>query len=82
MPLLPAPGAYYGATVPTFLVDASESILGLLTASSQFAVDLAQRDAWIVEIEILQMALAGIDGAVFLEFVVPRIGSQIGRAHV
>jgi hypothetical protein len=36
-----------------------------------------QRDAWQQEVEILQNALAGLDGTLFLEFDVPRLGSRI-----
>lgn len=77
MSAIPAPGAYYAATISTFLAEAAESILGRLTSRSEFSVDPAQRDAWMGEIEILRTALDGIEGALFLEFVVPRIGSRI-----
>src|ERR1019366_5295131 len=60
-----------------FIGETPESILGALTVRSGFAVDPPQRDAWLGEIAILKSALAGIDGTVFLEFDVPRIGSRI-----
>lgn len=44
---------------------------------SQFAVEEAQRDAWVKQIGILQQALQDIRGTVFFEYVVPRIGSRI-----
>lgn len=77
MPMVPASGAYYAADISTFLTDTDESVLGLLTARSNFNVDLAQRNAWLSEISVLREALEGASGAVFLEFVVPRIGSRI-----
>ena len=49
---------------------------------SAFAIDPLQRDAWVGEIGILKSALAGIDGSVFLEFDVPRIGSRIDAVLV
>jgi hypothetical protein len=42
-----------------------------------FSVDPLQRDAWIGEIDILRAALVDIEGTIFLEFDVPRIGSRI-----
>lgn len=48
-----------------------------MAASSEFAVDQNQRDAWVVQIEILKSALQGLDGTVFLEFNVPRIGTRL-----
>ncbi len=71
------PAAYYAASVADFIAATNEAILGTLTAKSVFAVDPSQRDAWVGEIAILKTALADIDGTVFLEFDVPRIGSRI-----
>ena len=76
------PAAYYTARVADFIGEATESILGKLTAKSAFAVDPPQRDAWVGEIGVLKSALAGIDGSVFLEFDVPRIGSRIDAVLV
>ena len=42
-----------------------------------FAVESAQRDAWLGQIELLKPALEGLPGAIFFEFIVPRIGSRI-----
>ncbi|MFO1447923.1 MAG: DUF2075 domain-containing protein [Opitutaceae bacterium] len=52
-------------------------VVGELTLRSEFAVEEAQRDAWASQILTLQRCLADVDGAVFLEYVVPRIGSRI-----
>jgi hypothetical protein len=77
MPVLSVPTAYYAAGVAAFLGDTTESVLGSLTAKSAFAVDPAQRDAWIGEVHALKAALEGVDGTVLLEFNVPRIGSRL-----
>ena len=61
MPTLSVPTAYYAADVATFLGDTTESVLGSLTAKSDFAVESAQRDAWIGEITVLKAALDGVD---------------------
>ena len=70
-------GAYYASDIGNFIAASPDEILGSLTKNSAFSVDAAQRDAWVGEIEILKSALIGIEGTLFLEFNVPRIGSRI-----
>lgn len=69
--------SYYSATVREFLDASPVEVFGRLSASSEFSDDPAQRAAWQTEIAILRSALSGIDGAVHLEFIVPRIGTRI-----
>jgi hypothetical protein len=52
-------------------------VIGQLTQSSSFAVEPSQVTAWQCEVEILQRALADVDGHLFLEFDVPRLGTRI-----
>jgi hypothetical protein len=75
--MLNAPNAYYAADVSTFIGTTSDAILGRITANSDFAIDSTQRDAWVMQIDVLKPALAGLEGSIFLEFSVPRIGSRI-----
>lgn len=51
-------------------------------ADTRAALDGEQRRGWEEEIEILRAALAGIEGMLFLEFNVPRLGSRIDAALV
>jgi len=69
--------SYYASTITEFCDADVNAILGALTASSTYAVEPAQRDAWQGEILVLKTALHGHTGAVFLEFEVPRVGSRI-----
>lgn len=69
--------AYYSNSIDAFLVTAPETILGVLTHNSDFAVGLEQRDAWLAEIRILQGALAGFTGAIYFEYSIPRMGRRI-----
>jgi hypothetical protein len=69
--------AYYVASVADFIAAHPDQILGTLTARSEFAVDPMQRNAWVAQVEVLKPALEGIEGKIFLEFNVPRIGSRI-----
>ena len=68
---------YYAADVPTFISAAPEAILGTISTNTDFSVDATQRNAWVGQIEILKPALVGLQGHIFLEFIVPRIGSRI-----
>src|SRR5262245_51452696 len=77
MPPLVTPNAQYAATIDDFIGESPESIIGRLTLNSAFAVEGTQIAAWKAEIDCLKSALAGIDGAILLEFVVPRIGSRL-----
>lgn len=72
-----ASNAYYVADVAAFIGTSADEILGVITANSAFAVDPPQRDAWVMQIAALKPALAGVEGTIFFEFNVPRIGSRI-----
>jgi hypothetical protein len=72
-----SPSAYYSATIAAFCIADEDAIVGTITKNSSFAVETTQRDAWIAEIQILKASINGVAGDIFLEFVVPRIGSRI-----
>src|SRR6266480_2968592 len=53
-------------------------ILGLLVKSSGgFAVEPTQRDAWLEEIRILKKVLSNIQGSIYFEYAIPRMGKRI-----
>ncbi len=74
--------AWYGAPIDRFLTESDDAVLGALVAASRFEIDLGQRDAWTREIAILRDALRGLDGWLYLEFDVPRLGSRIDAVLV
>jgi hypothetical protein len=74
--------AYYAADIAQFASSSVAAILGNLAANTNFDIELAQRNAWSEQIPILKTALLGIEGSIFLEFVVPRIGSRIDAVLV
>jgi hypothetical protein len=71
------PRAYYHASVAEFLASTREAILGTLLSNSAMSVEPPQRDAWLQEIAILRTTLHGLDGTLFLEFNIPRLGKRI-----
>ena len=75
--------AYFGARVAEFLAGSPEEVVGWLAlADTQGALEAEQRSAWAEEVCILKKALAGLDGMLFLEFDVPRLGSRIDAVLV
>lgn len=75
--------AYYSAPISEFLTTSIETVVGTLVRNDPFAqVDATQHSAWEEEIDILREALRAIDGTVFLEFDVPRLGSRIDAVVV
>ncbi|HWI83492.1 DUF2075 domain-containing protein [Ramlibacter sp.] len=71
--------AYYSAPVSEFLGHSAETILGTLTACSEFPVEAPQRDAWLEQVQILKKVLAAHTGRgrLYLEYAVPRLGRRI-----
>lgn len=59
-----------------------QEVLGRLTAASDFDVERGQRDAWREQILILTRALENVEGHLFLEFDIPRLGSRIDAVLV
>lgn len=74
--------AWYGATITEFLQAQSEQVIGHLITNSDFAILPTQRDAWLVQISVLNEVLQGIVGSVFLEFSIPRMGRRIDAVVV
>ena len=74
--------AYYSATLSSFVATSDNAVLGELTRASGGALLDTQRDAWLAEIDLLRKSLRDLDGMLFLEFDVPRIGSRIDAVMV
>ncbi len=69
--------AYYSELIATFLKTHPNTILGVLTKSTEFSLDLNQREAWLEEIRILQRVLAPYEGSMYMEYAIPRMGKRI-----
>lgn len=66
--------AWYAASFDAFCVQSDDEIVGHLTQQSNRAIELAQRDAWRAEIDLLRHWLKGRSGTLLLEFNIPRMG--------
>lgn len=82
MPRFTASNAYYAADLSTFLGTRPAEILGEIARNSAYSVELEQRDAWVEQISLLHRNLVGFEGAIFLEFDVPRLGSRLDAAFL
>jgi len=75
--------AYFGGSVAEFLAAPQEAVIGRLAlADAKGAVEAEQLGAWAEEVEILRKVLVGLEGTLFLEFDVPRLGSRLDAALV
>ena len=68
---------WYGASVPDFVAADSTTVLGELTRNCNFNLQPTQRDAWLIQIEILRAQLKDLIGTLILEFNIPRMGRRI-----
>lgn len=53
-----------------------------MASAGQFSLEIDQRNAWEIQVTVLQRSLANILGRIHLEFDVPRIGSRIDSVLV
>lgn len=68
---------WYGATIQDFLVSKSDDILGRISRHAGDGHFADQRDAWIFEINLLRPQLQGLQGWIFFEFNIPRMGRRV-----
>lgn len=67
---------YYGNSIANFCNDIEASIIGELTMAHSHDLDDLQKNAWLSQIHILKNQLAGLDGDIFFEFTIPRMGKR------
>ena len=68
---------YYSDTISNFLKASPQEIIGHLAENSEYAVETTQKDAWLGQIAILKPILSKLDGAIFFEYSIPRMGGRI-----
>jgi len=69
--------SWYGAAIRDFLNADNNFILGKLAAHAGDGHFTAQRDAWLSQFDILRRELDGLDGWIFFEFNIPRMGRRV-----
>jgi len=70
--------AYYSNTIQKFLIESETSILGELTMNhSNRSLEDLQINAWRKQIQILKNQLQNIEGKIYFEFAIPRMGKRV-----
>ncbi len=69
--------SWYGAAIGDFLASDANDILGKLSRHAGDGHFADQRDAWLAQIGLLHTQLKGLEGWVFFEFNIPRMGRRV-----
>jgi hypothetical protein len=69
--------AWFESSISEFYATDPIAVLGKIVAQSDFAVLQSQRDAWLDQINFLRGSLDGLEGSVFFEFNIPRMGRRV-----
>lgn len=70
-------GYYYSDTIDLFLQKSINEIIGQITLENQFDSNRNTNQSWERQIEILKDTLIGINGEIFFEFSIPRMGKRV-----
>jgi len=73
---------YYSSPIPIFLEAKPDEIIGELTLNHEFSLEQTQRDAWLEEIYILKTTLKHVEGSIYFEYSIPRMGKRIDAVLV
>lgn len=69
---------YYSDSIANFLKTSPDEILGTVVRNSgAFSIEATQREAWLEQIRILKTVLAKVEGKVYFEYSIPRMGKRI-----
>lgn len=69
--------SYYSSSIQSFLASSKQTILGALAQYSEFDINQNQRDAWAMQIDLLKPLLQGLNGKIYFEYSIPRMGKRI-----
>ncbi len=68
---------YYSSSIEDFNKRSNEEIIGTITIANKFDSTTEQNWAWEEEINILKHSLEGLNGHLFFEFSIPRMGKRV-----
>lgn len=68
---------YYRNSLAKFLNQSVHEIVGEITLSNEFNSQQTQNKSWEHQIRILQKQLTNLNGEIFFEFSIPRIGKRV-----
>ena len=68
---------YYSDTIDQFLKKTRNEILGQITSLNQFDSNRNTNQSWERQIDILKESLIGLNGELYFEFSIPRMGRRV-----
>lgn len=71
------PRYYYKNSVADFSLENPQAILGQLVNRHEFNLEEQQRNAWNIQIQLLQRELNQSTGTIIFEYSIPRMGKRI-----
>ncbi|MFI3294197.1 MAG: hypothetical protein SNI70_11865 [Rikenellaceae bacterium] len=69
--------SYYRNNIKEFTTESFDSIWAQLTAVGRGDLLHTQKQAWLEQIDILKEQLAYVDGDIFFEYSIPRLGKRV-----
>ncbi|RLA42968.1 MAG: hypothetical protein DRR42_22490 [Gammaproteobacteria bacterium] len=69
--------AYYFSSIDDFCKQEPDQVLGKMAREHSFDLTAHQRDAWIEQTRILKDVLLNLNGKIYFEFSIPRMGRRI-----
>ena len=69
--------SWYAAAIRDFLTEDSDAIIGKLARHAGDGYFSSQQTAWRGQVDILRQQLEGLDGWLFFEFNIPRMGRRV-----
>ena len=67
---------FYNSNISNFLLTTAEKVWADLSMHSRLDDNVLQKDSWSHEIASLQSTLYGLDGEIFFEYSIPRLGKR------
>ena len=68
---------FFSASISSFLLSTKEYVRGTISNKSRIDDNALQKDSWDHEIATLQSSLRGLEGKIFFEYTIPRLGKRI-----
>lgn len=69
--------SYYQNTIAEFLVTEELQIFAELTKNNEYELGEFQKNAWLYQIKFLKQNLIGLEGKIYFEYIIPRIGKRV-----
>jgi DUF2075 family protein len=68
---------YYSDTIYNFLKMSKSEILGNMMINGRHEFNIEQQTAWEAQIDLLKVSLNQLDGNIYFEFSIPRMGKRV-----